>query len=129
LELERQNLWLFLNPRWPLASRPLPPKSARCIASIAPPTLAGEFAIDLLRHSGPERGASEVWFKMLMLWHHRSSNTHLEWGPNLSNKLFPNFFCFQFDKIDETMPHFVIVVVSVCCKDQKAIRKIWHGLK
>jgi hypothetical protein len=98
LELERQNFWLFLNPGWPLALRPLPPKSARCIASIAPPTLAGEFTIDLLRHSDPERGASEVWFKMLMLRHHCSSNTHLKCCPNLWNKLFPYFFAYNLTK-------------------------------
>jgi hypothetical protein len=60
------------------------PKSARFLALIAPPTFAGEFAIDLLHHGGPRRGAAEVWFKMLMLRQHPTGVL-----PNLFNKFFP----------------------------------------
>jgi hypothetical protein len=48
---------------------------------------------------------------------------------NLLNKFFPYFFAYIVDKIDETMHHFVIVVVGLCCKEQKAFWQNWQGLK
>jgi hypothetical protein len=61
---------------------------------------------------------------MLMLWQHPTGVL-----PNLFNKFFPKKIACNVDKIDETMRHFVIVVVGVCCKYQKAFWQIWYGLK